>query len=332
MQTLWIGSDVHGDVDALEQMVRYATAQGVRNSRLVVAGDLSLRAYTLDQANRYAAESDQALEDAPDAFRGAQTAFKSAARDHNVRNTLGPMKTILERSGMPFNVIPGNYDHNFTDVFGAANLHLASTRFGGAKVFGYGGADEGPGHLWGNKFVWNGIDVRIDMRKLLEICPFDHDELYGALVREQPDIAIVHNPPLGLCDDMFDGNNVGTHATRKFMLERLHARRPLKLGISGHVHEAGPNGNNPHHVAGINGLVEGALKTVVVNPGNLGRYAMINKDTLAEVRAFPYGTFIRVDCEDDGTPRACEQYSLTPQTSLNTRSFGAVRQLRRVTF
>lgn len=332
MQTFWIGSDVHDDVDALEQMVRFAMAQGVANSIIIIAGDLVLRPYTLDHARQLAEESDAALEDTPHALTTAHATFKHAATEHTNRNTLSPMKSILDRAGMPYNVIPGNYDRNFTDVFGDSNLHLKTTHFGSAKVLGYGGHQTGPGYIYGKEFSWNDREIRVDMRELLNICAFDHDELYGALTREQPDIAVVHTPPLGLCDDKYDGDNVGTHATRKHLLERLAAKRHVKLGISGHVHEAGPNANNPRRVAGINSLVDGTLKSVVVNPGNLGRYAMIDTETLRETRAFPYGTFIRVDCEDDGTPRACVQYSLTPQTSLNTRTFGTVRELRRVTF
>ena len=121
---------------------------------------------------------------------------------------------------------------------------------------GYGGADAFPPYIY-------------ILDQLGEIVHFDHQELYVQLTREKPDVVITHNPPKKLCDDMFNRDNVGTPAITQYIVDH-----GPKLVLSGHIHEAGPNGNNPHNVKGISGYKNPhtGKTTIVVNPGNVGRY------------------------------------------------------------
>ena len=217
------------------------------------------------------------------------------------------MKKILDNSGIQYNVIPGNYDSNFFNIFGDKNLHLNSTNIGEAKVSGYGGADEFPPHI--NLLV-----------RLGEIVNFDHNELYNFLNQEKPDIGFVHNPPQGYCDDLYNGRSVGTHSSTKY----IHENSP-KIILSGHIHEAGPNGNNPNGVKGIRKIENETTgkNTYVINPGNLGRFGLINPRTLETDIEFDYGTFVELDIEDDGTATRLKQYTL----QTKDRNIGRIKQI-----
>lgn len=134
------------------------------------------------------------------------------------------------------------------------------------------------------------------------------------------DILVHHQPPYGLCDIMFDGKHVGTPTSRTYVEESSG----LKLVLSGHIHEAGPTANNPKRVNGISGIDKGnGNKTIVINPGNLGRFGMLNHRTLDPTIEFDYGTFARVDIEDDGTPVRVIQYSVKE----SPKGIGQVRQI-----
>ncbi|MBI4150640.1 metallophosphoesterase family protein [Candidatus Woesearchaeota archaeon] len=219
MKRIYACGDVHDDVEALQGFARYVATQGA--DHILFNGDFSLRPYMPAQL--------QALVQSRDV-----SAFIAAKRATNGK-LLAELKRILTSTSVPFSVVPGNYDPSLEGIF-ETELHRKTSRIGEAKVFGYGGADAGPAH----------IDLLV---RLGEIIPFDHRQLYDDLQREQPAIALVHNPPAGLCDDMFNGENVGTPATTKYIIERGLA----KLVVSGHIHEAGPLGANPHGVRGLSG-------------------------------------------------------------------------------
>ncbi|MBI4150639.1 hypothetical protein HY492_00785 [Candidatus Woesearchaeota archaeon] len=61
-----------------------------------------------------------------------------------------------------------------------------------------------------------------------------------------------------------------------------------------------------------------------MNPGNLGRFALLHPQTLETMRAFDYGTFVRIDIEDDGTPKKLVQHSLRQPDG----SVGTVKEMR----
>jgi Icc-related predicted phosphoesterase len=288
-------SDTHDDVEAIRTAVDFIKAQGYKNSRIVHAGDLSLRPYTRASLDRLRKSRDVG-------------SFIDEKKAHN-NQMLNEVKAIFDASGMPYTVTSGNYDGNddLAAVFGDANLHLATTMFGDVKVAGYGSAGANPPHI--------GL-----LEQFGEITRFDDRELYRFLVKERPTIGIIHTPPQGMCDDMYDGQNVGTPATTKYLSENPG----MKLVISGHIHEAGPNGNNPHGVKGVRAMkhANGEL-SIVVNPGNLGRFEIVNPNTLDPGRQFDYGTFISVDVDDTGKPSDIVQYSL----QTNDHSVGQIRKI-----
>ena len=291
MKKIYIASDIHDDVEALDKFVDYAQANN--SDRIALLGDLSLKPYNKDSLEKLIKNGDENI-------------FVKEKTAHN-NIILNDMKKILDDSGIQYNVIPGNYDSNFSNVFGDKNLHLNSTNIGEVKVSGYGGADEFPPHI-------------MRLVKLGEIVDFDHNELYNFLNQEKPDIGFVHNPPQGYCDDLYNGKNVGTPASTKYILENSP-----KIILSGHIHEAGPNANNPN---GVNGIIKienekTGKDTYVINPGNLGRFELINPRTLETDREFDYGTFVELDIEDDGTPTRLKQYTL----QTKDRNIGKIRQI-----
>jgi Icc-related predicted phosphoesterase len=260
-----------------------------------ILGDLSLRPYDIESANQLLESKDVQK-------------FISAKRDYNER-ILKSMKSVLDSSEIPYKIIPGNYDPSFEHLFPKQDLHKKTTIFGDSRIVGYGGADAFPQHI-------------SLLNKIKEVVPFDHNELYQFLNDSNPDIILSHNPPEGLCDDMFNGENVGTPAITQYLFESTP-----KLILSGHIHEAGPLGNNPHGVKGVR-VYENGEKIIAINPGNLGRFELLNFPSLETSMIFPYGTFVELDLEDNGTPRKLTQYSL----SDSERRVGAIRKLDDISF
>lgn len=299
MIELYVCSDVHDDLEALRAFANFAQQQEAH--KILVLGDLSLRPYTREALADYVKTGDKQR-------------FIAAKRKHNDA-LLREMKAVLDSIGIPYNVIPGNYDPDFEHIFGEADINRKSTVFGAARVFGYGGAPQIPFHL--------GI-----LDELGELTPFDHKELYVRLCAERPDIALIHTPPYRLCDDNYAGDNIGTPASFKYITEQ-----GPKLILSGHVHEAGPNGNNPNKVKGVAGIKnpKTGKTTIVINPGNLGRFELVHHLTLEPQRKFDYGTFANVDVDIDGSPRGVTYYSIQPEDKKE-RSVGKVRELDEADF
>jgi Icc-related predicted phosphoesterase len=304
IKSLYVISDTHDDLEAVARAVDFAKSEGRQGSRIVHVGDLSLRPYTLETLQKAQRQEINAQ------------GFLQETRQHT-DSVLNAYKEILENSGMPFTVIPGNYDGNLTPVFGNNNIHNKADDWNGIKIIGYGGAGDKDGE-------WIGPPHMNPMIQLEQIQLFKASELEKLLKEEKPTIAVVHNPPSGYCDDMFNGQNVGNTIVRSYFEENPG----LKLILSGHIHEAGPNANNPNNVQGIKGFSrkEGEL-TLVVNPGNLGRFEILNPQRLSPEMQFDYGTFSRVDIEDDGTPIKVKQYSVQD----NGRTIGNVKELREFT-
>jgi Icc-related predicted phosphoesterase len=297
---LYVMSDTHDDLEAVARAVDFSKSEGLPNSSWVHVGDLSLRPYTFAALRKLASDRN-----VPE--------FVISKKAHNIR-VLEDYKRVLDESGLPYVAIPGNYDGPLGEVFGKNDLHNKTSSLEGLTVAGYGGggnADDdwiGPGHM---ELLY----------RIGEIQLFDPKELNKLLRDNNPRIAVIHNPPYGLCDDMFNGQNVGTPTSTRYLQED----NDLALILSGHIHEAGPNRNNPAGVFGVRAIRKANEKTCyVVNPGNLGRFELINPQTLETARAFPYGTFVRVDTEDDGTPIRLVQYS----TSEEGRRIGQVRVMR----
>ncbi len=298
IEKLLICSDIHDDVKALETFVDYAQAQEA--DRILILGDMGLRPYTPRDLEQLLIGRDEQR-------------FIQSKRSHS-RQVLGEMKQLIDQSGIPLVMVPGNYDgtQDSEAVFGESNLHKKTTRFGNASVVGYGGADANLGH----------IEL---LQRLGEIERFDHQELYDLLTNKQADICMIHNPPRGLCDDMFNGQNVGTPATTQYILDNSP-----KLVLSGHIHESGPLGNNPSGVKGVRVYQNPKTgeDTLILNPGNLGRFELIDSRTLEPIRQFDYGTFMEVNIDKNGTPQSVSSYNL----QTRDRTIGDVRKLEEYTF
>ena len=289
-QKVFLLSDAHDDLEAMARAADYIQAQGA--DQVLFLGDFLLRPY--------AAEDFAELVQTRDA-----EAFVEKARTH-MDGQLHENKAILNGMGVPYKVVPGNYDPLLSEIFADADLHKKTTGIGDAKVAGYGGADSFPQQIQ-------------PLVQLGQIAAFDHHELYRFLSQEDPDIVVLHNPPKQLGDTMFNGAHPGTPAATQYILDN----KP-DLVVAGHIHEAGPLANNPE---GTNGLTvyehETGLRTYVINPGNVGRFEMINFPSMETARTFPYGTFAHVEMEDDGTPTRLVQYALhAPE-----RTIGQVRVL-----
>jgi Icc-related predicted phosphoesterase len=296
---LYVMSDTHDDLEAVARAVDFAKSEGRAKSKIIHAGDFALRPYTMEAVNNLRETGDV------DAFMKSKAAHTDSV--------LGSYKEILDGSGMPWVAIPGNYDGDLRASFGNSDIHGRTQYFDGIKVVGYGGAGDGDG-------PWIGPGHMQPLANAGQIQMFNPKELSDLLVRESPTIAVTHSPPMGLCDDMFNGVHVGTPTMTKYIQEN----DGLRLVISGHIHEAGPSGGNPNRVRGVSGVerVSGE-RTIVVNPGNLGRFGLLDANTLDPVREFDFGTFARVDIEDDGTPIKVTQYSVQEQG----RTVGEVRQV-----
>ena len=302
VKSLYVISDTHDDLEATARAIDYAKSEGRDNSMIIHAGDLSLRPYTRESLDKL------------ERTRDVKT-FLDEKRRHN-DGILKGYKEIFDASGMGYLVVPGNYDGDLGHIFSERDIHNKSQMFGGIKVAGYGAG----GNL---DAEWIGPEHMEFLARKGEIKMFNPKELSDLLKTEAPDIAVIHNPPYGFCDDMFNGRHVGTPTTTRYMRQENN----LKLVLSGHIHEAGPNGNNPNGVRGLSGIErEDGGKVLVVNPGNLGRFALLSSETLEPVMEFDYGTFVRVDVEDDGSPTKVTQYSVQE----DNRSIGQVRKLREI--
>lgn len=285
LRKYFVGGDVHDDVEAMKKFVDYAAAQ--RADGIFFDGDFSLRPYKKEDLADLLAQ--RTAEGIPkDAIRK----FIVAKRKTNGQ-LLSQMKDVLDSSEVPYIVVPGNYDPPSENIWGEKDLHMKVRRSGETRFFGYGGADAWPQHI--------GL-----LNQMGEISPYDQQQLYDGLCQSNPDVVLLHNPPLGLCDNLFDGKNVGSKAAAQYIFERTP-----KLVIAGHIHEAGPLGNNPAKVKGMKGIRKGEKKTLVINPGNLGRFELVKMPSLETQMRFPFGTFMHVELEDDGTPKLVVHYSMT---------------------
>jgi Icc-related predicted phosphoesterase len=271
MKKLILVSDIHEDLESLAKAVDYAQAKEA--DHILCAGDFSLMPFKKEHI--LALQQTQDLE-----------AFVKAKREYN-SGRINEIKAIFDGSGIPYNVVPGNYDPELSDIFAEHDLHKKTAQLGNAKIFGYGGADAFPDHI-------------LSMVELGEIVDFDPEELYNLLNRENPDIVLSHIPPRGACDTIHDGERGGTIATTKYVMENMAAGKNPKLIVAGHIHESGPYANNPKNVKGVMSVPNpDGHRTVVVNPGNIGRFMQ-----------FDFGTFVEMDIEEDGKPLLIVQYSI----------------------
>lgn len=286
--------DIHDDLEALARACDYISANGA--DRVVVLGDILLRPY--------AASDWAAVEGSRDPGGSvpavAVQQFIEAVWAQSGR-TLLQAKTLLDKTGVPYDVLPGNYDIPLEPYFRGAVLHGASCEVGQIRMAGYGGAGVIPQHL-------------APLDELLMITPYADDALYSLLSVEDPDIIALHTPPYGLCDIMYDGSHSGSPAAA-----RLVAEKKPEVVLCGHIHEAGPLAQNPARVGGLVRVNHpGGLHTYVVNPGNLGRFELVRFPTLETALQMPFGTFACIEMDDDGRLRRLDQFLLSgPDRSIS---------------
>jgi Icc-related predicted phosphoesterase len=156
-------------------------------------------------------------------------------------------------------LVPGNWDGKcIDDVLAQQNLHnKSSLEIDNAQFFGYGGSDETP------------IAIPKDL-----LINFDSDELFQYLSSQESrddlaDVVLTHTPPR-----YFEGKNK-RHTRDPLLLAHLYKNSP-ELILCGHNHE-------------LYVLKDETASTIIVNPGNLGRY---QNDS--------FGTFLEIDTNKEG--------------------------------
>lgn len=274
---IYFMSDTHDDLEAVSRAVDGIMAEGLERSILIHGGDLSLRPYTKRDLDE--------LLDSKDKRR-----FVANKRGNN-EGVLDEYAEIFHNSGIPHFVIPGNYDPSLKGVFGERDLNNKATSFQGIRITGYGGG----GNLDDD---WMGPPHIERLHDMGEIQLFNPGELKALLERERPQVAVVHTPPYGHCDLVGTDKHVGALTTTSYIQNPI--AKDLKLVLCGHIHTPG--------ISRVQRRDD--TKTVVINPGNLGRADEVDPETLEFKREFNYGTFVRVDVEDDGTPISVNFYSV----------------------
>jgi Icc-related predicted phosphoesterase len=224
---LFVLGDSHEDHASLERAVTYIGAQSP--DLLVHLGDFSMQPYTQKMADDLNRTGDMA-------------SFLQAKRAHNEGHIRADQR-LIEDSGIPYLVVPGNYDPNLITLFGSNDLHNRSTVIGDIMVAGYGGWMRQPPH----------IETLV---QLGEIVPYSERELFETVVATEPDVLLMHGPAHGMNDRVADGTRVGSRAAA----QAVAAVKPY-LVLSGHVHEARGSVVDRHETGGF---------TVAVNPGNVG--------------------------------------------------------------
>lgn len=145
------------------------------------------------------------------------------------KNTARPAVLSLAGLGLPVLIVPGNMDHRdvVPDLWvqaGLQMLHRSSYRFGDLGFLGMGGM------------------VARDPRRLGDPARYYHSDSdvyetlasgYKKIANARIKIIIVHQPPRGAQDTLYNGESSGSMSLRRFVEEY----RPDLL-LCGHIHEA----------------------------------------------------------------------------------------------
>lgn len=285
-------ADVHGDFDALDKFIDYASS--LKDIDIVVcAGDLAGQVLkeepaeklvhagailnNIRETNKVPAPLRSLAEHMRDDEK-CPAELKQAAEDYlqlyevtksNMLSEYKKIKDKFSKIAVPVLTIPGNHDTSLEGILEEEDLHLKSREIKGVRFAGYGGADIIP--------IWMPEELVIPFREGWQGFTF-FSEPYGFLSKEDPDVALVHMPPLGACDvvnknhteDAKGEKHVGSQGIEAYILQESP-----NLVLSGHIHEA----------IGVERLG----RSYVINPGNLGRFYDQEQG---------YGTFMELELDE----------------------------------
>lgn len=186
------------------------------------------------------------------------------------------IKELFDSFEMPVFTLPGNWDlKNINDYLGRENLHNKCLGEVNNTTFaGYGGSYES----------MIGI-LPLDMQ-----LPFSSEQAYNFLSKQDADVALVHVPPYGICDIKEDNKNIGDLGILAYLF-----RENPNLVLVGHTHRMGIQD------AERNG------KTIVINPGNLGRYSIYK----GQENPGPFGTFVEINLDEQNYFKDATFYQIT---------------------
>lgn len=144
-------------------------------------------------------------------------------------DTARPAAIALASLGPPVLIVPGNMDHRdyVPDLWRGAGLrmlHRSSCLIGGIGFLGMGGmVARDPSRLGDPARYYHSDD------EVYEALAKSHQRISGAKTR----VVIVHQPPRGAQDTLYNGERSGSSGLCKFLEER----EPHLL-LCGHIHEA----------------------------------------------------------------------------------------------
>jgi len=195
-------------------------------------------------------------EEVPEELKKAAGDYKEVLSyfDDRIKSQYKGMKDILNQFEQSVLTIPGNWDtRHYFEYFKDFDIHNKSRVIDGMKFSGYGGNN------------W----VPVVMPEIRHM-GISEKELHDFLVKEDPDVAVVHTPPIGLQDDE---NARGSFAN----LAYIRAEAPM-LFLCGHAHNGYGIGKDSYQ------------STLIVNSGNLGAYPGSKNQ----------GTFYEIDIGEKG--------------------------------
>jgi len=233
------------------------------------------------------------------------------------------MKTVFELAGMPYTIVPCNYDVScFYDVFGLRALHNNPTQLRDAKMVGFGGSP-GAQPDQASKV----IEITAGIRPYLPVMQrFNDATLADLLTNEKPKMILSHTPPYGILDRTISQANKGTGVLREYLERTGGTADEVNSVLCGHIHESGPLENNDAGFAGIAKIGN----TIVSNAGNLGRFGFYNSDTCEAVTGFGkgdigWGTFAILEMTTDGKITKADHFLV--RSCDNLKAIGDIRQI-----
>lgn len=293
-------SDIHGDLEKLVAYKNHITKS--KPDVVVCTGDLIGPTLTPGEAQqmqyahgwlRTKFQADvplkvllQYLEQEDGVPDGAKEAIKDyrdleLKSDKNAREQCDKILGIFSQFPQPLLTIPGNWDpkNQYFEWFEEFDIHKKTREIGGVEFTGYGGADV--------------IPISLPPTRAVE---YSEEELYNLFTQQIPEIAVTHVPPKGILDRTLEKKYQGSWAGLAYI---RNPDESSDLYLCGHVHEV-TEAKRPV-----------GLRTLVVNPGNLGEYG----DTPEK------GRFAEIDYNGPAEPTRVRFYRINDNgevSELNT--------------